>query len=435
MKYRIIDKRSTSSRGGHVPSQERLKRELQKEIQDAINEKLHHDTLESIGSEKGKRIKVRSKRTHEPHIRRRVSGRTEQVHPGNKDYMRGDKIPRPEGGAGGGTGPGQASKDGHGEDDFVFEISSQEFLDHLFDGCELPNAIKKALSNTDFSRQYAGIVNDGPPCKTNWTRSTINRIGRRTALSMGKRRKIRELQEMIIVLMQGISFLPDDERMLCLEQIGLLEEEVKRLKGLVARVPYWDTYDLAYHYHDMRPTPTTKAVMFCLMDVSGSMSRDMKDLAKRFFILLYLFLKRNYERTEVVFIRHHTTAKVVDEQEFFYSRETGGTIVSSVLLKMEEVIQQRFPLNEWNIYGCHASDGDSWSDDNPLCREVLERLLDVVQYYGYIETRARGPGTLWKVFEGTAAYHDNFQMAWVKERKHIYPVFRKLFEKKEVSRG
>ena len=104
-------------------------------------------------------------------------------------------------------------------------------------------------------------------------------------------------------------------------------------------------------------------------------SASAKDMAKRFYLLLYMFLKRHYERTEIVFIRHHTTAKEVDEQEFFYSRETGGTVVSSALKLMSEVIERRYSPNEWNIYGAQASDGDNWNDDSPICRKLLEEQL------------------------------------------------------------
>ena len=97
-----------------------------------------------------------------------------------------------------------------------------------------------------------------------------------------------------------------------------------------------------------------KAVMFCLMDVSGSMDQATKDIAKRFYVLLYLFLTRTYENVEVVFIRHHTQAKEVDEHEFFYSQETGGTIVSSALKLMKEIVTDRYPIGEWNIYAAQA---------------------------------------------------------------------------------
>ena len=138
-------------------------------------------------------------------------------------------------------------------------------------------------------------------------------------------------------------------------------------------MPFLDTNDLRYNLHVKRPVPTSQAVMFCLMDVSGSMDQQIKDMAKRFYLLLYMFLKRHYERTDIVFIRHHTVAKEVDEQEFFYSRETGGTVVSSALRLMKEVIDARYSPNEWNIYGAQASDGDNWNDDSPICRKLLEK--------------------------------------------------------------
>ena len=144
--------------------------------------------------------------------------------------------------------------------------------------------------------------------------------------------------------------------------------------------------------------------MFCLMDVSGSMDQQIKDMAKRFYLLLYMFLRRHYERTEIVFIRHHTVAKEVDEQEFFYSRETGGTVVSSALKLMKEVIESRYSPNEWNIYGAQASDGDNWNDDSPICRKLLEdELLPLVQYFAYVEITKRNHQALWREYEQVAA--------------------------------
>ena len=105
--------------------------------------------------------------------------------------------------------------------------------------------------------------------------------------------------------------------------------------------------------------------MFCLMDVSGSMDQGHQGDGQAFYILLYLFLSRTYKNVEVVYIRHHTQAKEVDEHEFFYSQETGGTIVSSALKMMNDIINERYPANQWNIYAAQASDGDNWADDSP----------------------------------------------------------------------
>src|SRR5690606_29235074 len=151
-----------------------------------------------------------------------------------------------------------------------------------------------------------------------------------------------------------------------------------------------------------------------------------KDIAKRFFILLYLFLKRNYDHIEVVFIRHHTSAKEVDEQEFFYSRETGGTIVSSALKLMQEIMQARYPTSEWNLYGAQASDGDNWNDDSSVCYELLTKeIMPYLQHYSYVEITPREHQALWHEYEQVGSmYPESFAMQQIIDVKDIYPVFR-----------
>ena len=183
-----------------------------------------------------------------------------------------------------------------------------------------------------------------------------------------------------------------------------------------------------------QPIPTTSAVMFCLMDVSGSMTQDIKDLAKRFFVLLHMFLKRHYEKTEVVFIRHHTKADEVDEDEFFYSRETGGTVVSSALELMQKIIQERYPTNSWNIYAAQASDGENWQDDSPRCRDLLVKsLLPLLQYFAYVEITSGPQQQLWDTYsEIPENFPDRFAMRTVADAADIFPVFRDLFERKST---
>jgi uncharacterized sporulation protein YeaH/YhbH (DUF444 family) len=215
-------------------------------------------------------------------------------------------------------------------------------------------------------------------------------------------------------------------------KIAQLREEISKLKIRLEKIPFIDTFDLRYNHHIKVAKPSAQEVMFCIMDVSGSMSQVTKDMAKRFFLLLYLFLKRNYKKIEVVFIRHHTSAKEVDEEEFFYSRETGGTIVSSALKLMNEIIQSRYPAEQWNIYGAQASDGDNWSDDSPLCQKILEeQLLPALQYFSYIEITPRQHQALWLAYEEVLASHpDHFAMQQIIEPSDIYPVFRELFARK-----
>ncbi|MDQ1362595.1 MAG: uncharacterized protein QG652_455, partial [Pseudomonadota bacterium] len=190
------------------------------------------------------------------------------------------------------------------------------------------------------------------------------------------------------------------------------------------------TFDLRYDNRIEQPRPTTQAVMFCIMDISGSMGRDEKDMAKRFFMLLYLFLTRTYEKIQVVFISHHTVANEVDEETFFYSRETGGTVVSSALNLLGQIIKERYPSSEWNIYAAQASDGDNWHNDSPTCRKIMEEeIMPFVQYYAYIEITEDRHQNLWQEYLAVKSRWDNFAMQRIESAADIYPVFRKLFQK------
>jgi uncharacterized sporulation protein YeaH/YhbH (DUF444 family) len=185
------------------------------------------------------------------------------------------------------------------------------------------------------------------------------------------------------------------------------------------------------------PELTTQAVMFCIMDVSGSMDEEKKYIAKRFFMLLHLFLKRNYERIDVVFIRHHTNASEVDEEEFFSSRETGGTVVSSALELMRKIIAERYASSQWNIYGAQASDGDNWNDDSPRCRTIIEEsVLPYCQYFAYIEITEAEPQNLWREYQKLAlAFPGRFACQRIGRIEDIYPVFRELFHKRSETTG
>jgi uncharacterized sporulation protein YeaH/YhbH (DUF444 family) len=198
-----------------------------------------------------------------------------------------------------------------------------------------------------------------------------------------------------------------------------------RLKG----IPFLDPLDLRFRGRVKTPVPTAKAVMFCLMDVSGSMDESRKDLAKQFFILLYLFLTRHYEKIDIIFIRHHTQAQEVTENEFFHATESGGTVVSSALELMQKILQQRYSPTEWNIYGAQASDGDNYNNDSVRCSELLAgKLLPLCRYFAYVQV-AQDEQNLWEEYSQLAQGHANFAMRKVTEPSHIYPVFRDLFKK------
>ena len=186
--------------------------------------------------------------------------------------------------------------------------------------------------------------------------------------------------------------------------------------------------------------------MFCLMDVSGSMTEHMKDLAKRFYILLYIFLRRKYKRVEVVFIRHTHQAQEVDEDTFFHSPETGGTVVSTALEEMRRVVAERYSPDSWNIYAAQASDGDNTASDNERTANLLtHHILPVCQYYAYLEVGRdsehfppgfiRRDSDLWQTYSEICRSGAPMAMRKVSHRRDIYPVFRELFARKQAPAG
>jgi len=347
----------------------RYKAQLKRSVTDAIERRSITDM------ESGEKVGIPSKDISEPIFQHGPGGTRDMVHPGNREFVTGDRIQRPEGGDGG-SGEGSAGNAGQGEDDFIFELSREEFMDLLFDDLELPNLVRNQLiGTTEFKPVRAGFTTDGAPANIDVVRSLKGAVARRTALGGPYRARIRELEEEIDVLLTaGVE--REDARILD------MREEIDRLKTRLAALPFIDTFDLRYQAFTKQPEPTSKAVMLCIMDVSGSMDQTRKNLAKRFFILLYLFLQRSYEKIDLVFIRHHTIAQEVDEEEFFYSRETGGTVVSSALNLAYEVLRERYDSSVWNIYCAQASDGDNWESDSAICREILsDKLMPLMRYY------------------------------------------------------
>ncbi len=419
----IIDRRPNAKNKSAVNRQRFLER-YRGHIKKAVSEAVGKRSITDL--ERGESIGIPTRDISEPSFHHGKGGRHEGVLPGNKEFSTGDSLPRPQGGAGGGGG-GSASDSGEGQDEFVFQITQDEFLEFMFEDLELPYLVKRRLAGLDsFKYVRGGIVNQGIPARINIIRSLRAAHARRISLTGANRRKLRELEAELEEIMKLEPFQRDAHR------VGELEAEIERLRGRILRVPFIDEFDLKYNFNVRRPNPTSSAVMFCLMDVSGSMTQHTKEIAKRFFLLLYLFLKRNYDRIEVVFIRHHTSAREVEEEEFFYSRETGGTIVSSALKLMKDIIRERYPVAEWNIYGAQASDGDNWNDDSPLCSKLLmDDIMPYLQYYAYVEITPRDHQALWQEYQKVQeAYDETFAMRQLVDIADIYPVFRDLFARR-----
>ena len=418
---RIIDRRFDSKNKSAV-NRQRFMRRFKGQIREAVADAIAGRSIKDLDN--GESVSIPSKDLSEPQFHHGKGGIWETVFTGNDQFSSGDQINRPQGGGGGGSGKGKASKDGEGEDDFVFNLSREEFLDVFFDDLALPNLVKTQLARIqEYKNQRAGFANDGTPANINVVRSLRGALGRRLALASPYQGRLRELQKQIAELLET---RPEDD-----PEIIRLKDEIGILRAKIEAIPFIDSFDLRYNNRIKIPKPTTQAVMFCIMDVSGSMDEGKKATAKRFFMLLYLFLTRTYEHIEVVFIRHHTVAKEVNEEDFFHSRESGGTVVSSAIELMKEILHQRYLNGAWNVYGAQASDGDNWENDSPHCRELLSTaILPFLQYFAYIEITPGEPQNLWREYEKLVGAHANFAMQHIEGLPDIYPVFRELFKKK-----
>ncbi len=422
MSLYIVDRRFDSKHKSSINRSRFIKRfkgQIRKAVADAINRRGVRDL------DDGDKIGIPSKDITEPQFQHGAGGVWEVVRPGNDRFNSGDQIDRPLNDGGGPGGRGKASNEGESLDDFVFTLTRDEFLDIFFDELALPNLVKQQLARIDhFRRVRAGYTQTGVPTNINLGRTMRGAARRRIAIGGPYASQLKALEAELKRLLEDA---PGD-----VAAIDKVRKEMAILCAKIEAIPFVDTFDLRYNNRVRVPLPTTQAVMFCLLDVSASMDEDKKYIAKRFFMLLYLFLTRNYERIEVVFIRHHTVALEVDEDDFFTSRESGGTVVSSALLMMRDIIAKRYPSNLWNIYGAQASDGDNWSNDSAQCRELMDSsLLRLTQYFAYIEITDGSPQNLWEEYAKLMPEHsDRFAMQRIATVTDIYPVFRDLFKKR-----
>jgi len=417
----LIDRRMQGKNKSAV-NRDRFLRRFKGQVQQAVARAIKERSITDM--EKGEKISIPVKDVSEPSFGHTRGGVWETISPGNRKYVKGDRVPRPSGGAGG-QGQGQGgNSDETGEDDFIFELSREEFLDCFFEDLALPDLVKTQLASIDEWRsQRAGYTISGTPTNIHVLRSLRGALGRRIAIGGRPQRRLAEAERELMALLET----PVDEQD---ERVLALRREIHHLRTRLLAIPYLDPFDLRYSNRIKVPKPSTQAVMFCLLDVSGSMDQARKDMAKRFFILLYLFLSRMYEHTQVVFIRHHTQAAEVDEHEFFHSRETGGTVVSSALKLLAKTMHERYASSEWNVYVAQASDGDNWDNDSEQCLKLLhETIMPAVQYYAYVEITDGPPQNLWHAYEQVAQMHHNFAQQRIVSPTDIFPVFRELFRK------
>ena len=428
----IVDRR-LNPKGKSLGNRQRFVRRAKAEIREAVREALKQRKISEVeGSEK---ISIRSKTVREPSFGfSRGDGKRDYVLPGNKEYVPGDAIPKPPSAQGDGR---DGSPDGEGHDDFVFTLSKEEFLDIFFEDLALPDLIKQKVKDEKSSKPTrAGYSTYGSPSSINVLRTMRGSLARRITLKRPTDQQVAKLEAELKALERKE---PDTD------QVAALRDKLEILKRRRRIVAFIDPLDLRYNRFERLPRPATQAVMFCLMDASASMTEEMKDLAKRFFMLLHVFLSRQYSNVDIVFIRHTSDAEEVDEETFFGSTETGGTVVSTALEEMHQVIRGRYPIADWNIYGAQASDGDNFRNDMARCVAMLEQdILPVCQQFSYIEVGERRVGLgfesdqvespLWLGYREVAGRYGHFAMRRAATPSDIFPVFHDLFARDAKAR-
>ena len=430
MAANIIDRRLNPPGKSIINRQKFLKRAKQ-QIKETIQNSIGSKEMKDIGN--NEKVTIKRKDTSEPSFRQNPnSGDRQRVLPGNKEYSVGDKIDKPKGGSGKGGSGEKNEGDPDGPDiieEFEFHLTRQEFIEYLFEDLELPDFIKENIEGANqFKPGREGYSNSGSPANLNIPQTFKKSIGRKIALNRPSNDDIADLRNKIEAE-EKKGKNPTDLYV-------LLDELLKKQKT----IPFIEENDLKYNFWTAKPQPINKAVMFCLMDVSGSMGEKEKDVSKRFFLLLYLFLERKYDSIDLRFIRHTTTAEEVDEKTFFYDKVSGGTKISAGLEVIEQIIEKDYPVDKWNIYVAQCTDGDNTTQDNMIVEKMLtESILPAVQYYAYIQisnyhhdshAAAMGYGysySAWPVYKKLDDQYKKMVCRQVEDKNKIWPIFQELF--------
>ncbi|MGH6643814.1 MAG: YeaH/YhbH family protein, partial [Bradyrhizobium sp.] len=315
----IVDRRLNPG-SKSLENRQRFLRRAKALVQQAVKKTSHERDIKDVLE--GGEVSIPLDGMDEPRFRRE-GGTRDMVLPGNKKFIEGDMLPR-SGGSGGKAG---GAGEGDSEDAFRFVLSREEFVDLFLDDLELPDLAKRKLAEVESEGiRRAGYATSGSPANISIPRTVSRAMARRVALRRPKPEEIAALEAELLIC-------GDEAR-----RVELMAE-IAALKAKAKRIPFIDPIDIRYRRFETTPKPIAQAVMFCLMDVSGSMTEHMKDLAKRFYTLLYVFLKRRYRHVEIVFIRHTDRAEEVDEDTFFHGPASGGTLVSSALQEMHEIVR------------------------------------------------------------------------------------------------
>ena len=376
-----------------IEDRRRHRQLVEKSIKENLGDILSEESI--VGESKNKKFKIPIKGIKEYQF---VYGRTSKgVATGNGTEKRGDKIGDGYKQMGKGqTGAGNSE----GEDIYETEITLEELLDYIAEDLGLPNLDEKKYSEivNDTKGKKKGYQNYGIRPRLAKKKTVMTKIARK----QGKKRVLKELGK---------------------------EENLERF-------PFKED-DLKYYRVKIKPKKVSNAVMIFIMDASGSMDVTKKYLARSYFFVLATFLKRKYNNIAFEFIYHTTTAKRVDEYEFFHRSESGGTYISSGIREALALIEEKYPISVWNVYPIYASDGDNWSEDNEKAIEAVKDICEISNMFGYAELL---PSTY-----TTTMYHkfqkeitsDKFVAVTIKEKKDLWEALKVMLRKelKEEDMG
>src|SRR3989338_8418760 len=379
--------RSDRSAGDRQRHRQKVREAIRGNIADIVAEE------SIIGKDKDKIIKVPIRGVKE--YRFIYGDNTPGVGQGDGNAQPGQVLGRQQGQQGQGN---EKAGEQPGVDYYETDVTLEELIEIMFEDLELPDMDRKILREVLSERisKRKGYRHAGIRIRLDKKRTAISRIRRKLAV---QRRVGDELDE---------------------EQ----------------RFPFHQD-DMTYRHLEPDTRPDSNAVVFCIMDTSGSMDMMKKNLARSFFFLLYQFVRTKYEHDEVVFITHQTTGKEVTEDEFFHKGESGGTFISSGYTKTLEIIQERYHPTLWNVYAFHCSDGDNFESDNPATLKAAKELCSVCNLFGYGEIKPLGVGlyesSMLKILSPIEKSNSNFQTVLIEEKKHLWLAFAGFLKRERLK--
>lgn len=435
--YIFVDRRKTG-RGKSIPNRQRLLRRIADAIRAAKPKDIDSGGVKSMGTGVGSSanpVKVAKHSLHEPSFHyAHNTGKHDVVLIGNDQWERGDDFPMSgEEEAAGGRGRGEGS-----EDDFIVDVSRDEFFNVFFEDCELPDlqdTHEKDLP--ELIPKHAGYQKSGNPGQLSVKRSFKNSLARRLALTKSARDELEELEaeyQQLMLALADPSIIGDEVHLHT--KLLAAEKRILELRQKIASTPYFEELDLRYAKKEKVLVKAADAVLMMIMDISGSMDEDKKRISRKFFSLQYAFIHRKYPQTDLIFLAHTETPEELTEEEFFTTRKSGGTVVSPVYTLAHKIIKERYNASDTNIYISQASDGDNWDSDNASCITELEEegLLTKIRHMSYAQVgQSFSSGfssvTLWTVLQSIANTTKKISMVKIQDDSGVFDAFHKIYKR------